>query len=69
MSLYQIKPAFQSMLRPSVGTLHRIGVTANQVTMTAYLVSPAIGLGLYFFAPGPAWGFTLITHTFTGERE
>jgi CDP-diacylglycerol---glycerol-3-phosphate 3-phosphatidyltransferase len=55
MTLYQLKPAFQSLLRPAVGWLQRMGVTANQVTVAACAISVALGLGLYFLAPAPAW--------------
>lgn len=55
MSLYQLKPAFQSLLRPGVAWLYRIGVTANQVTLAACAISVAIGLGLYFLAHSPVW--------------
>jgi len=42
-SVYQLKPAFQSLLRPIVNWLVRIGVTANQVTIAALLLSLSIG--------------------------
>ena len=48
-SIYQLKPAFQNLLRPMVTRLHKAGVTANQVTLTAMFVSVALGLFLYFF--------------------
>lgn len=47
MSLYLLKPRFQSLLRPLVGALHAAGVTANQVTVAAALLSVALGVGLY----------------------
>ncbi|MFT3953775.1 MAG: CDP-alcohol phosphatidyltransferase family protein [Piscinibacter sp.] len=47
MSIYLLKPRFQSLLRPAVGTLHRLGVTANQVTIAACAVSVVLGVGLY----------------------
>jgi CDP-diacylglycerol---glycerol-3-phosphate 3-phosphatidyltransferase len=59
MTLYQLKPAFQSLLRPGVRRLYALGVTANQVTVTACAVSVAIGLGLYVLAQDRAW-FMLI---------
>lgn len=34
-SIYQVKPAFQRLLRPFVGGLAARGVTANQVTLGA----------------------------------
>lgn len=38
-SVYDIKPQFQSLLRPVTNRLARIGVTANQVTVAAALLS------------------------------
>jgi CDP-diacylglycerol--glycerol-3-phosphate 3-phosphatidyltransferase len=55
MTLYQLKPAFQSLLRPAVRSLYAAGVTANQVTVAACAISLALGLGLYFLAPAPGW--------------
>jgi len=46
MTLYDIKPAFQSLLRPTCGALARAGVTANQVTIGAMLLSMATGSAL-----------------------
>ncbi|HVM84564.1 MAG TPA: CDP-alcohol phosphatidyltransferase family protein [Candidatus Binatia bacterium] len=43
-SIYQIKPAFQGLLRPIVRRLAAIGVTANQVTLGAALLSIAAGI-------------------------
>jgi CDP-diacylglycerol--glycerol-3-phosphate 3-phosphatidyltransferase len=42
-SVYDLKPAFQNLLRPLVGGLARSGVTANQVTVAAMLLSLATG--------------------------
>jgi len=42
-SVYQLKPAFQGLLRPIVNWLARIGVTANQVTIAALLLSFSAG--------------------------
>lgn len=47
MSIYELKPKFQALLRPGVRQLHAWGVTANQVTLAACAVSLALGLGLY----------------------
>jgi CDP-diacylglycerol--glycerol-3-phosphate 3-phosphatidyltransferase len=58
-SIYQLKPAFQSLLRPAVVRLHGWGVTANQVTVLACVISVALGLGLFFFEP-TAGAFALI---------
>lgn len=42
-SVYDLKPAFQNLLRPLVRGLARAGVTANQVTVAALLLSLATG--------------------------
>ena len=55
MSIYELKPRFQALLRPLVGRLARAGVTANQVTMAACAVSVALGVWLLFTA-GPPQG-------------
>jgi len=46
-SIYDLKPRFQSLLRPLVNALASSGVTANQVTVTAMLLSFATGLMIY----------------------
>ncbi len=56
MSLYQLKPAFQSCLRPFVRQLHHLRVSANAVTVFTCAVSVGLGLGLYFLpAPRILW--------------
>ncbi len=42
-STYQLKSRFQLLLRPLATSLHRAGVTANQVTVGACLISLALG--------------------------
>lgn len=49
MTLYDIKPAFQQLLRPTCNRLARAGVTANQVTVAAMLLSIACGAALVLF--------------------
>ena len=39
MSIYELKPAFQNLLRPLVRALHSAGCTANGVTIAAGMVS------------------------------
>lgn len=51
MSIYQLKPRFQALLRPLVRRLHACGVTANQVTLAACVISVALGLWLFFAKP------------------
>ncbi len=46
MTLYQIKPAFQALLRPLMFWLNRRGVTANHVTLSAMVLSLITGAAL-----------------------
>ncbi|MDH5232658.1 MAG: CDP-alcohol phosphatidyltransferase family protein [Gammaproteobacteria bacterium] len=48
-SIYDLKPKFQNLLRPLVGLLARIGVSANQVTLLAMLLSIAAGAALFIW--------------------
>jgi CDP-diacylglycerol--glycerol-3-phosphate 3-phosphatidyltransferase len=50
-SIYGLKPGFQNLLRPLVNGLARIGVTANQVTITGLVLSLIAG-GLVAWARG-----------------
>lgn len=43
-TLYDIKPAFQALLRPLTSRLASAGVTANQITIAAMLLSVAAGI-------------------------
>ena len=63
-SIYQLKPRFQALLRPIARSCATAGVTANMVTITAMLVSLALGavLALYverraLFLLLPLWMF------------
>jgi CDP-diacylglycerol--glycerol-3-phosphate 3-phosphatidyltransferase len=47
-TIYDIKPQFQALLRPLVRTLASLGVTANQVTIAALLLSLLAGGALWF---------------------
>jgi CDP-diacylglycerol--glycerol-3-phosphate 3-phosphatidyltransferase len=60
MSIYALKSRFQSVLRPLVRGLQRMGVTANQVTVTACVISIAVGALLIrapriWFLAIPVW--------------
>ena len=58
-SIYQLKPAFQNLLRPTVQRLYERGVTANQVTLAAAVISVLLGALLALF-PTTTWLFALI---------
>jgi CDP-diacylglycerol--glycerol-3-phosphate 3-phosphatidyltransferase len=53
-TLYALKPAFQARLRPLVRVMARSGVTANQVTVAAALLSIVAG-GLVAASPNRLW--------------
>ena len=59
MSIYELKPRFQALLRPLTAALARAGVTANQVTIAAAVVSVALGMFVAWRAP-ERWPFLLI---------
>lgn len=61
-SIYELKPAFQGLLRPLVGRLAAAGVTANQVTLAALALSLATGgvVALVAPAPGALWLVPLV---------
>lgn len=59
LSIYQLKPAFQNLLRPGVKRLYDRGVTANQVTLFAAVVSVLLGT-LLLALPQHTWLFALI---------
>jgi CDP-diacylglycerol---glycerol-3-phosphate 3-phosphatidyltransferase len=53
-SVYDLKPKFQALLRPIVNALARAGVTANQVTITAVILS-FIGGAFIVWQPHATW--------------
>jgi CDP-diacylglycerol--glycerol-3-phosphate 3-phosphatidyltransferase len=53
-SIYDIKPAFQKLLRPLTSALAAAGVTANQVTVAAALLSAGVGACIWF-QPAARW--------------
>ena len=59
MSIYDLNPKFQNLLRPLVIKLEQRGVTANQVTLTACAISVILGLILTALS-GYHWLFILI---------
>ena len=59
LSIYQLKPRFQNLLRPGVQRLFDRGVTANQVTLAAGIVSLLLGVLLAVFI-SHVWLFALI---------
>lgn len=58
-SVYGLKPAFQNLLRPITHALARAGVTANHVTVAAFLLSVANGACILEF-PEARWPLILI---------
>jgi len=58
-SIYDLKPRFQNLLRPVVATLARKGVSANQITIFATLLSFLCG-GLIALLPQITWVLLII---------
>ena len=61
-TLYDLKPAFQTWLRPAAGRLAAAGLTANQITLSALIVSIAVGAAVTVgvTAAGLTWPFLLL---------
>ncbi len=49
MTLYELKPAFQNLLRPLSNTLAHRGITPNQITLTALFLSIITGFILTIY--------------------
>ncbi len=58
-SIYALKPRFQTSLRPLVGWLARVGVSANQVTVAALVLSCLVGTSIAF-NPNAKWPLLLM---------
>jgi CDP-diacylglycerol--glycerol-3-phosphate 3-phosphatidyltransferase len=61
-SIYDLKPAFQGLLRPLTRGLAALGVTANQVTLAATLLSFAVG-GVVAWQREETWPLLLLPAT------
>jgi CDP-diacylglycerol--glycerol-3-phosphate 3-phosphatidyltransferase len=64
MTLYDLKPRFQNLLRPLTARLAQVGVTANQITLVAAVLSVVVGALLCLTGGGsrlflllPVWLF------------
>lgn len=47
-SIYDIKPKFQKLLTPVLEFLYRSGITANQITISALVLSIIIGVSFWY---------------------
>ena len=50
-SVYQLKSKFSDILRPLCNSMVKIGITANMVTTSAFILSIAVGAVLYYCIP------------------
>lgn len=57
MSIYKLKSQFQNILRPITRNLAYVGVTANQITILAMLLSCAVGYTIYIQT---YWGLVIL---------
>ncbi len=58
-SVYDLKPKFQALLRPTTRALAAAGITANQVTVAAALLSAAVGAAIAL-NPSARWPLFLL---------
>ena len=59
MTIYDLKPAFQNLLRPVCNACAKAGITANQVTVAALLLSIVVGAVFALF-PTERWAALMI---------
>ena len=57
-SAYKIKPAFQQLLKPLLNWFHKAGISANDITWTALLLSAVTGVLFWFFPTGICSGYS-----------
>ena len=53
-SIYDLKPRFQALLRPTIRRLHSAGLTPNHITSAALVGSLAAGIAVAFARQRPA---------------
>jgi CDP-diacylglycerol--glycerol-3-phosphate 3-phosphatidyltransferase len=58
-SIYDLKPKFQNLLRPLVDAIAKIGVTPNQVTWAALLLCAAAGAAVGL-TEGASWALAIV---------
>lgn len=49
-SVYQIKPYFQALLKPLMVSLYKLGFTPNILTLLGVALSVCLGIGMYLFS-------------------
>ena len=50
-SVYQLKSKFSDLLRPLCNGMVKCGITANMVTISAFIISVVTGAVIWYFAP------------------
>lgn len=63
-SIYELKPAFQSLLRPFVSWLFKKGITANQITLLAMFISLGLSLFIYQYFAQHTVSYILLIYPF-----
>jgi CDP-diacylglycerol--glycerol-3-phosphate 3-phosphatidyltransferase len=58
-SIYNIKPKFQKFLTPILHSLHKAGITANQITCASLVLSLIIGFAFWVAADYPVFFLAL----------
>lgn len=55
-SIYKIKPAFQKLLNPVLEFLYKMGISANQITISSVFLSLIVGI-CFWFSDSNRWLF------------
>ena len=58
-SIYEIKPKFQKLLKPVTHMLYKNGITPNQVTIFTCLLSVVIGV-IFYLNPHALWMYVIL---------
>jgi len=58
-SVYNLKPKFQRLLIPVLNRLHGLGISANQITLSAITLSFLVGI-LFWYADHNQWFFLAV---------
>ncbi len=59
-SVYQLKSKFSDVLRPICNFMAKIGITANMVTISAFLLSVITGFIIYYFIPNYSYCYWIL---------
>ena len=59
-SVYQLKSKFSDILRPVCNGMVKAGITANMVTISAFILSIITGVLVYLYIPKCSWAYWIL---------